>query len=264
MDDIGIFFLALFGIITLICFLGVLLSPNKRFLKMLDNKKGSTVYRVNGFGTCMYGWKVLDEEQMRFYGFQLVEQGGKWYYPIARFKTIFLAGFWIPFIPLKTQIIIDRGDGSFYPFPVEMYWKQAFTILTITYFGFFFLTTMIVLGWIGIIGLFIGTCIVLIWLILGKNKKSEGKNMLDDNRNEKADKDRKSVAEMLGVSEYEEKEILKEIHHVNADAMTDGITDLQMINKLFPNFSPKDKLKIFYYGHFVHDILYVNKGHRTF
>jgi|APFre7841882654_1041346.scaffolds.fasta_scaffold08638_5 hypothetical protein len=137
MNDISIAFLSMFGLMAGIFFIGYLLAPKERFLKPLENKKGSTVYRLNGFGTCMHGWKVLDEEQLKYYGLEQFEHEGKMYWPLAKFKTIFVALLWIPFIPLKTQIIIDKGDGSFYAFPVEFYRKQAFGVLFISYFIIF-------------------------------------------------------------------------------------------------------------------------------
>jgi len=58
--------------------------------------------------------------------------------------------------------------------------------------------------------------------------------------------------------------VLKEIHHIHADAMIDGIPDLEPINKLFTNLTSKDKLKIFYYGHYVTDSIYQEKKNKTF
>jgi hypothetical protein len=252
MEDIGYIILLIFGGITLLCFIGFIVTPNKKYLKMLDSKKGSTVYRVNGFGTCMYGRKILDADQMSFYGFEPIENKGKWYYPIARFKTIFISALWIPFIPFKTQIIIDREDSSFYALPVETYWRQAFAILTVTYFMFFFITVTVVFGLIGIIVLIIGGFIALIWLIFSKNNTPEEKNMIDEKKDiiKEELRDEERVGSRLGISQDEEAELIRKLKHIEIDLIygeKQG-SDFDILERYMSDLSPKQKLKVFYYG----------------
>lgn len=155
--------------ITILCFILFLLIPDKKYLE-ISGKGGSTVYRINGFGTCMYGRKILDEEQLQYYGFEQFEHEGKMYWPPAIFKTIFITALWIPLIPIKTQIIIDRNenwhDDSFYAIPVKMYWKQAFAILSFSYLILSIPTIMTIYGGIGMIYLLIiFVCILFFWVV---------------------------------------------------------------------------------------------------
>jgi len=131
--DILSFFYFLFGSIAVLCFIGYLISKDKRFLEVLPNKKASGASTVNLIGTAIYGSKILDAEQLRFYGFEVADGIT---IPLVKFKTKFIS-IVFPLIPLRTQVIFDEQslglETKFYAMPVKMYWKQAFKILTISY-----------------------------------------------------------------------------------------------------------------------------------
>jgi hypothetical protein len=54
--------------------------------------------------------------------------------------------------------------------------------------------------------------------------------------------------EFFGISEDEEKELLREMGHVETDYRYTKMTEAEFISTLFPKVSTKDKLKILYYG----------------
>jgi hypothetical protein len=132
MDTLS-FFYFLFGSIAVLCFIGYLISKDKRFLEVLPNKNASGSSTVNLIGTAIYGSKLLDAEQLRFYGFEVADGIT---IPLVKFKTKFIS-IVFPLIPLRTQVIFDEQslglETKFYAMPVKMYWKQAFKILTISY-----------------------------------------------------------------------------------------------------------------------------------
>ena len=143
-------FVIVFLVLFLFCIIGYFVSTEKQYLQ-LTGESSSAGNTVNGCGTWMYGGKVLDKEQLQIYGIDILEHE-KYYYlklneeqeeylnikePIVKFKTVFVALFFIPFVPLKTQIVIKKDNDEFYLFPTEMYWKQSFSVLSFTYFGLF-------------------------------------------------------------------------------------------------------------------------------
>jgi len=79
---------------------------------------------------------------------------------------------------------------------------------------------------------------------------------------------KKSAAYKFGLSQGEEREILKSIYHAETDMgfadNLEKLSDIDFIDKLFPNLSPKDKLKVFYYGHYSHDIIYRDNKESTY
>jgi|GEM_PF-2875992 len=54
--------------------------------------------------------------------------------------------------------------------------------------------------------------------------------------------------EFFGISEEEEKELLREMGHVETDYRYTKMTEAEFISTLFPRVNAKDKLKILYFG----------------
>lgn len=153
------YFIAIFIGLTIVCLTGFVASPNKRFLKILENEEGVSaeammIWGVIPIGTMFLGSKPLNLEQLRFYELEPPEEIKQLYMHhsgnvkdmsiserkyLPKFRTKFLT-FFIPLIPIRTQIIFNeekRGiifrEGKFNVIPVEMYWKQAFFILSFSY-----------------------------------------------------------------------------------------------------------------------------------
>jgi len=53
---------------------------------------------------------------------------------------------------------------------------------------------------------------------------------------------------IIGISEKEEMEIMREIRHLEVDLKFSDISELDVISKILPNLSGRDKLKILHYG----------------
>jgi len=60
------------------------------------------------------------------------------------------------------------------------------------------------------------------------------------------DKRDQSPREYFGISERDEKELLKEIEHINVDYRYSDMTENEYISKLFPNIDNKEKLKVLF------------------
>jgi len=59
--------------------------------------------------------------------------------------------------------------------------------------------------------------------------------------------DKKEIPrEIFGVSEAEERELVKAMEHIQVDYRFSPMTETEFICKLFPNVNNKDKLKILY------------------
>jgi len=149
--DIGTGFIIFFSSLALLCIIGYALVPDKKFLKILENKKASGAHSVNLIGTAIYGWKVLEKDQLTFYGIEPsdwhlerykhygeklrgISFSERKHFPQIQTKFISLL---FPFIPLRSQVIFnveDRGlEKQFNALPIEMYLKQAFFILSVSY-----------------------------------------------------------------------------------------------------------------------------------
>jgi len=137
--------------ITILCIIGYVLAPKKRFLEILENNKASGTTSFNLVGTSMYGWKMLDEKQLKYYGLEPNELNKELYKKygstmkgipfyeqkhIPKFKTKFISIIY-PLFPLATQVVFNEEEGgletSFYAIRVRMYWKQSFGIMAISY-----------------------------------------------------------------------------------------------------------------------------------
>jgi hypothetical protein len=70
----------------------------------------------------------------------------------------------------------------------------------------------------------------------------------------------KPAYEELKLSKKDNKDVMKEIARLESSLMIDseykGYSDIQMIDNLFPELAKKEKLAIFYYGHWVSDKVY--------
>jgi hypothetical protein len=62
------------------------------------------------------------------------------------------------------------------------------------------------------------------------------------------DKKEQLPREFFGISELEERELLRGMGHVETDYRYTKMTEPEFISKLFPDVSKKDKLKILYFG----------------
>jgi len=76
---------------------------------------------------------------------------------------------------------------------------------------------------------------------------------------EEDEKEENLVRSILGIDKDEEKAIMRELMHFAYDARIDGLSDIQMIVKIFPNLSKDDKLRIFYLAHMLHEGIYKHK-----
>jgi hypothetical protein len=163
------YFLEIFTGLAIVFILGYILAPDKKFLRILDDAKATSaesmmLWGVIPIGTLFIGSKRLTLDQLEFYGLEPPEEIKKMYLHysnnikdmslyeqkyLPRFRTKFLA-FIIPLIPLRTQIIFNEEnkgiifrEGKFNVIPVEMYWKQAFLILAISYTFIFVLIVIL-------------------------------------------------------------------------------------------------------------------------
>jgi hypothetical protein len=70
----------------------------------------------------------------------------------------------------------------------------------------------------------------------------------------------KPVYEEWKLSKEDNKDVMKEIARLESSLMIDseykGYSDIQMIDNLFPKLSKKEKLAIFYYGHWASEKIY--------
>ncbi len=70
----------------------------------------------------------------------------------------------------------------------------------------------------------------------------------------------KPAYEEWKLSKNDNRDVMKEIARLESSLMIDseyeGYSDLQMIDNLFPKLAKKEKLAIFYYGHWASDKLY--------
>ena len=153
------YILMIFISLSFIFIVGYIIAPDKKFLRVLDNAMATSAESMMlwGFipiGTLFLGSKRLTLEQLKFYGLEPPEEIKQIYLDyndnirdiprykrkyLPRFRTKFLA-FFIPLIPLRTQLIFNEEnegiifrEGKFNAIPVEMYWKQVFLILAISY-----------------------------------------------------------------------------------------------------------------------------------
>jgi hypothetical protein len=153
------YILAVFTGLAIVFIIGYAFAPDKKFLKILDDNKVTSaesmmLWGIIPIGTLFLGSKRLSLEQIKFYGLEPPDEIKQMYLHyndniknmslyeqkfLPRFRTKFLA-FIIPLIPLRTQIIFNEEnsgiifrEGKFNVIPVEMYWKQAFLILAISY-----------------------------------------------------------------------------------------------------------------------------------
>lgn len=138
-------------IITSICVIGYFVSPDKKFLKVLENKTPKGASSINLIGTVMYGSKPLTREQLKYYGLEPTEWHEEYYkkygsdlrdlpfsmrkyFPQIRTKFISI---FFPLIPLQSQVVFNIEDlgieERFNAIPVELYWKQVFFILSFSY-----------------------------------------------------------------------------------------------------------------------------------
>jgi hypothetical protein len=61
--------------------------------------------------------------------------------------------------------------------------------------------------------------------------------------------DKKEIPrEIFGVSEAEERELVKAMEHIQVDYRFSSMTETEFVSKLFPDVKNKDKLKIMYFG----------------
>lgn len=155
MIDIKSSIILLLSILTCICIVGYLVSPDKKFLKVLENKIPKGAHSINLIGTVMYGSKLLTKEQLKHYGLEISSWHKKYYeeygpylkgLPLSmrkffpQIQTTFIS-FIFPLIPLRSQIVFnieeDKSDPDFKKkfnaIPIELYWKQAFFILSLSY-----------------------------------------------------------------------------------------------------------------------------------
>ncbi|EMR74497.1 hypothetical protein MBGDF03_00806 [Thermoplasmatales archaeon SCGC AB-540-F20] len=150
--DIVYYIVGIFTDLAIVCAIGYALVPDKKFPKIKENKKVSGADSVNFIGTILYGFRPLDEKQLKFYGLEPPDEIRELYKKynnnvkemslserkyLPKFKTKFIS-LLFPLIPLRTQVIFNEvGDGifesKFNAIPVEIHWKQAFGILAISY-----------------------------------------------------------------------------------------------------------------------------------
>jgi hypothetical protein len=88
---------------------------------------------------------------MQYYGFQPIEQNGKWYWPKATIKTTFITVLF-PLIPLETQIVFNETPGifskEFQLIPIKMCWKQVFSILATSYLSITIILILVKFFWV--------------------------------------------------------------------------------------------------------------------
>ena len=53
---------------------------------------------------------------------------------------------------------------------------------------------------------------------------------------------------ILGISEKEEMEIIRELRHLEVDLRFSDLEEIEIISKVFPNLSDKDKLKVLHFS----------------
>lgn len=80
---------------------------------------------------------------------------------------------------------------------------------------------------------------------------------------------KRSAAYHVGATEKDDRDIMKEIMNIEMDLSYDyaekkSLTDLDVIDKFFPKLSAKEKLKIFYYGHYIHERIYFTNKQKMF
>ncbi len=159
--DIGTGFVIFFALLATICVVGFAFSKEKKFPRILENKNASSANSINLIGTAFYGWKLLSKEQLEYYGLdptdwhkQKYSEYGQDLKGLSLSERKFFPGFQtkfisilFPIIPVRSQIIFNKQDmgmeSRFNAIPIQLYWKQAFGILAISYTSLLVITVIL-------------------------------------------------------------------------------------------------------------------------